>query len=252
MWQEELSNLLREMYKLAKARNHRVSMRGFAKKIGVSHSTLLDITKNNSKWKPSERLGELILQNIDATEREKERVRAMMRAPLHRKRKTFPTSESKLLTDWTQMATLFAFDLDPELTTPERLAQRFGLSTRKVLSTISSLIAQKLLVTDPQGHIARNRGHWTTTDEIPSQVIREHHATNLHLAKRALDEIPLHERDFTSMTFVGDSENLERVKNEIRLFHERCEAILSSNQSNNEVYRLSVQLFPLKFKGEAK
>ena len=56
------------------------------------------------------------------------------------------------------------------------------------------------------------------------------------------------ERDFTSMTFVGDRAAMTAAKAEIREFYQRLEALMKGPQAG-EVYRLSIQLCPLTHPG---
>jgi uncharacterized protein (TIGR02147 family) len=65
------------------------------------------------------------------------------------------------------------------------------------------------------------------------------------LAVRALDEIPVKERDISGLT-LGVSENaFFRISQEIADFRRRISSIVMEDTGENRVYRLNVQLFPL-------
>ena len=67
----------------------------------------------------------------------------------------------------------------------------------------------------------------------------------------AIDQVPMEQRDFTSLTFLGSSKHLEEVRQEIRRFHERVKTIFETGgEENDEIFRFSVALFPMRFGGK--
>jgi uncharacterized protein (TIGR02147 family) len=71
------------------------------------------------------------------------------------------------------------------------------------------------------------------------------------LAVRALDEIPVKDRDISGLT-LGISDNaFYRISKEIADFRRRVTSIVLNDSGESRVFRLNVQLFPLtkEFKG---
>ena len=72
------------------------------------------------------------------------------------------------------------------------------------------------------------------------------HYENLELARKALDNTPMLARDFSWLTLPADSRLLPEAKRMIRQFEDQLSEFLeAAGAEPDEVYRLSVQLFPL-------
>ena len=74
--------------------------------------------------------------------------------------------------------------------------------------------------------------------------MRKSHLEDLKLIEKSLLENPLHVRDHTSMTLVLNKSDLAKAKELIRIFHDDFSRKIEVN-SGEEVYKLSVSLFPL-------
>ncbi|RYZ78410.1 MAG: TIGR02147 family protein, partial [Proteobacteria bacterium] len=85
---------------------------------------------------------------------------------------------------------------------------------------------------------------FSSTDGVSSEAIRAYHQSGLDLAKRAISEIPVEKRDFSTLSFAGCAETFAEMVKEIRNCHERVVAIAESGAEKNVVYRLNINLFP--------
>lgn len=251
MWKTEFNKILKTEFTKFKQANPRLSLRAFARKVGVSHSTLSELLRGKQKWEISEVLVQKIIDNINLKPKDRERFLALMNKPVTHIRKQFPAEVHALLTDWTFLPILFSFDLDEPLRTVEGIAHRLGLPKKKVETVAEELAQQGLLLKNKSGVYERTEEKWTSTDGLPSEVIRKHHEENLKLSIRALHEIPAPQRDFTSLTFVGDKKQFELLKQEIRTFYAKAEALMGTSKAGDELYRLSVNFFPVNFSGDA-
>jgi uncharacterized protein (TIGR02147 family) len=85
----------------------------------------------------------------------------------------------------------------------------------------------------------------TTTNDIPSEAVRRHHRQNLERATHALEHEPVERREVTSTTFAFAPENLPAAKAAIREAKRKLVALMENGRGDkNEVYTLSMQLFP--------
>lgn len=230
--------------------NPRYSLRGYARHLNVSAATLSLILRGNQKWQLSKDRAAEILERTSAPTCEKARILSLMGKVPSRERKSLDVSERELLTDWVYLAVLAAHDLPPLLRTPEKIGEKMGIGTERVREVIDQLLRKGLLRLSQEGVYERNPEHLQAGDGPPSDVVREHHKSNLKLSCRAVDEIPAEQRDFTSMTFVGSSKDMELLRKEIRDFHERLISLMNRSQDNTEVYRLTIGLFPIRFEKE--
>jgi uncharacterized protein (TIGR02147 family) len=131
--------------------------------------------------------------------------------------------------------------------TPAQIADKiaFGTQTAEVKKALSLLQKVGLLKKGERGFEQAAKSITTGNLEIASLSVREMHRQMGELAVRALDEIPVKERDISGLT-LGVSENaFFRISQEIADFRRRISSIVMEDTGENRVYRLNVQLFPL-------
>jgi uncharacterized protein (TIGR02147 family) len=124
------------------------------------------------------------------------------------------------------------------------IASRLGLSEAKVESAIARLVSIGTLERTADGKLTRNPQKFRTTDDVVDMSVRRSHAENMDLAKDALDQVSIHERDFTHVTLAVDPEKMSMAKELIRKFQDEFAKLVESGNST-EVYRFSMQYFPL-------
>ena len=131
--------------------------------------------------------------------------------------------------------------------TPAQIADKiaFGTQTAEVKKALSLLQKVGLLKKGERGFEQAAKSITTGNLEIASLSVREMHRQMGELAVRALDEIPVKERDISGLT-LGVSENaFFRISQEIADFRRRISSIVMEDTGENRVCRLNVQLFPL-------
>lgn len=138
--------------------------------------------------------------------------------------------------------------------TPAQMADQmaFDTQTAEVKKALALLQKVGLLTKDVDGNFNRDQKSVTTGNlEVASLSVREMHRQMGELAVRALDEVPVKERDISGLT-IGISETaFYRITKEIEDFRRRVSSIVMEDSDEARVYRLNVQLFPLTkdFKG---
>ena len=131
--------------------------------------------------------------------------------------------------------------------TPAKIAEKlaFETQTAEVKKALSLLQKVGLLRKGERGYEQAAKSITTGNLEVASLSVREMHRQMGELAVRALDEIPMNERDISGLT-LGVSENaFYRISQEIADFRRRISSIVMEDAGENRVYRLNVQLFPL-------
>ena len=137
--------------------------------------------------------------------------------------------------------------------TPSQIADRlaFETQTAEVKKALALLQKVGLLKKSGDGYEQAAKSITTGNLEVASLSVREMHRQMGELAVRALDEIPVKERDISGLT-LGISENaFYRITKEIADFRRRITSIVLEDSGETKVYRLNLQLFPLtkEFKG---
>lgn len=84
---------------------------------------------------------------------------------------------------------------------------------------------------------------FSTTDDVPSEAIQQHHQQMMCRAAEALKEEGVENREFDSMTISFDRKYLPEVKRQIRNFRDRMEKTYEDKNSI-DVFQLNIQFFP--------
>ena len=132
--------------------------------------------------------------------------------------------------------------------TPAQLAGKlaFDAETAGVKKSLNLLQKTGILEKDAAGNFKQGSKAISTGNlEIASLSVREMHRQMGELAVRALDEIPVKERDISGLTMGLSEEAFQRVSMEIEAFRRRVAAIAMEDSHTDKVYRLNMQLFPL-------
>ena len=137
--------------------------------------------------------------------------------------------------------------------TPSQIADNlaFETQTAEVKKALALLQKVGLLKKSDEGYEQAAKAITTGNLEVASLSVREMHRQMGELAVRALDEIPVKERDISGLT-LGISENAYyRITKELADFRRRITSIVLDDSGESRVYRLNLQLFPLTkdFKG---
>jgi uncharacterized protein (TIGR02147 family) len=156
--------------------------------------------------------------------------------------------EFRAVADWHCFAILSLAETRGFKSKPEWIGKRLGIPTRDAASAIESLVRLGLLEwsSTPGGarRLKPTGRQFTTTNDIPSTSIRRNHAQGLELAREALNDVPVELREFTATVLAIDPKRLPLAKERLRAIKRELAELLEAG-TPREVYRLSIQLFPL-------
>lgn len=244
-WREEFRHILSKQFVQRKQRNHRYSVRAFAKQSGVSSGTMSELLNGKGDWNLSKARAIEILGQLKVNPTSVTRVRVLMGEKIPMEIRQIEPSSYGLLTDATYQAVLFGLDLPASATSLESLRRRLRLDPDTMNRIVSQLLANGLIEPNGLGSYARKKTVIMATEGIPKPVLRQHHIDNLSRAGEALEKFPSEARDITTMTLAGSRQRLEVVRREIREFYERLIHLMADDVPSDEVYRVSVGIFPL-------
>lgn len=132
--------------------------------------------------------------------------------------------------------------------TPAKMAEqiKFGVSTAEVKKALAMLTELGLLKKNENGEYVQASKSVTTGDiDVTALAVRDMHRQMGNLAVKAIDEVPVDERDFSGMTLGVSEVAFHKIVKEIADFRRRIGAIVMDDSGAERVYRMNVQLFPL-------
>lgn len=235
------TKLLNEEYEKRKARNAAYSLRAFARDLGVSKTTIGEVINGGRR---------LSLQNIEviarALELSEETINGL-KSDLSQipdgPREQLDGDDLKFIEDWYYLAILNLAKLPNARCQADWIAERLGLSLELSSMALNHLIDHGL-IENRSGAMFRISKSLTTTVDIPSSSIVEHHRQSIEKALCALSDTPVEQRDFTAVTYTVNPEQMTEVKEMILHFHRKLGKFLETENAS-EVYRLNINFFPL-------
>lgn len=245
-WQPVFRQALCRDYEESKKKNARYSIRSYARFLGIPASTLSLVMRGKSQIR-ARRAAEII-SKFKTTKTEKNYLLYLMgESLLQVQRKDIGQAQYSILTDWIYLAVLYFFELDLPDKSPSHLAKRLCVPVAKINYVIQVLKSNGLLKENQNGELSVSQEQLNTSDDISDELIKQHHKMNLQLSERVLDSMPVEKRDYTSYTFSTNSSQYLALKKEIRQFYEKISATMEHAPNKDEVYRISIQLHPLRF-----
>lgn len=243
--QSDFVKVLDERLAEAQIKSPSYSLRAFAKKLGVSVSTVSEIRSGRRRLTP-----ELFDRMADGLFlKPEERARFSALASDDRARVQIEHDQFEMISEWYHFAILSLVRLKDFRSDNAWIAKRLGISQAVAKSAVERLIRLELLRKN-KGKFERTKNEVRTSDGIASLAVRKAHTENLELARRALEELPVDERDFVFYTLPASPSKLAEARRRIRKSLDELNDFLESSP-HEEVYRMCFQLFPLS-KGEKK
>ena len=243
----ELIRLLEELYEQRKAKNHRYSLRAFAKSLGM-HSATLSRLMTGTRRVTYEQAFKLMDQLKISDPELRLRIAEETAGPRRSKASERPYAEVDLtrfavIRDWQHSALLCALEIRPTLT-PAALGKQLGLSTDVIEQSLARLERVGLLRKQDRGWKVVQPNQATAQSPVPNEHLAECNRQYLDLARLSLTECPFELREHVGITMTVNPERLPLLKKAMRDFLERAAAIVDDG-SPKSVYRLNLQLFPL-------
>ena len=150
----------------------------------------------------------------------------------------------EVVSSWEHFAILSLLEIKGVKFTGAVIARRLNLPMGVVLEALSRLQALGLAHETSHGWRATGK-QLSTSQDVPSASLRAVHRQYIDRATYSLEHHPVEERDITGITMAIDKEKLGEAKRMIKAFRRELSDFLETG-TQSEVYRLNVQLFPLK------
>ncbi len=240
-----LLQILRDEFKQRISRNPQYSLRAFAKSLKIHSSTLSGILNGKRRITPTQ--AQKILRELDIDRTEKKRILLQL---IEGKIESRPTAYETLDEDtldvvggWEHFALMACLDLYPKGRTASQLAEKMKLPLAQAQTALDRLL--KLSLAQVEDGIWKPTGrYFTTTQDVPSESLRQAHREYIEKALASLDQHALQDRDISGITMAISSKKLPQAKKMIKNFRRELVDLLDGDPMD-EVYRLNIQLFPL-------
>lgn len=244
-----VNNVVKQYFEKAKVKNSTYSLRTFAKKLGISKSFASDLL--NEKCGVSKDIAIRILENLNIEKDVSNRIlanygKSRIKKSLSLKLKT---DEFKLISEWYHYAILALIDIKNDKYTAKRISELLNITENEAKNAVERLLRLRILELDEKLALKETSNVYTTSDDIADDGVKKGLLSNFAKAKDSLLNDDVKIRDFTSVTFAGSKNQLEEAKILTRKFQDDLINLFSKNKNSlDEVYNLSIQLFPLTSK----
>jgi len=255
---------LRDLYERRRAEDRRFSCRYIALKVGFrSASYFTQVLNGRSSMTPEMALRFAAFLRLDGREADylellvlHDRARgATERRRYLEKLASFREASSRLVPPehfeffekWQHTAIRELLHIAPFRGDYKALGKRLrpSISAAKAKESID-LLLRLGMATKVGGAVVRSDKRSTSTGEaVQSVQVDQFHASTLALAREAIDGMPRDERSLSSLSMTLSGEGRRRVEAEIVEFRRRILSIAESDQGEDAVYHLGIQLFPM-------
>ena len=259
------SEFLSDFLRYKKALNHRVSVGSLANAMGFKSKASLHHYLSGERIPKGEHLELLLkyfkfddsqeqyfknlieLQSIDPIGADSS---VLLRGKLRRSRGQSPKLVDKKILHvayhWLHFSVKELLSTSRKIQSIKELKALFrlkgnGLGLGEVIDDLSSL---GLIAHDEKGNLTSQKEIQKTTENGQNLDIQRYHNEVLDLGKTALSEVAPDERYFTSITFQGDKEKFERLKNFIKELEKEC-LVNEEESSSVDIYHCNLQLYPV-------
>jgi uncharacterized protein (TIGR02147 family) len=247
--QVAIQQLLQKKFVELQSSNPRYSLRAFSRKVGLNPGALSGIL--NGKRNVSAKLVQRIAERLLLDPQERSELFSHFRVLRYREESSHPAeyrvlnaAQFKVVAEWEHFAILSLMRTKDFQSDAQWIADRLGLTLSRTRDSLQRLIESGMVELSRDGGLQRVAPKYRTTDDVANMSLRRSHEQSLELAKRSLEQDAVSERDHTWVMFAMDPKKLSVAKEKIRRFQDEL-ADLVETGDQTEVYRLSMQFFPL-------
>lgn len=252
-------HILKREFQQRQRINPSFSLRAYARFLELDASALSAIFK--SKRFLPKKYAEQVLEKLDLDILEKNQ---FLESVLSKNKKTIINSETErkvsdgdylkllensrnfdIIAEWEHYAILTLMESHSFIGDIQWIQDRLNIDFERCKKVIRNLIDSNLIIIDPTTNKwHKNFTRLETTDGVRSKALRQSHRETLNLALQKIETIPLDQRSFSSTTINMPATNIEQARELIKSFR-RDMTSLMENTDSDDVYNLSIQLFPL-------
>lgn len=230
--------------------NPRYSLRSFAKAIGMSHTQLSLILSGRRPI--TEQSAFRIAEHMRFAGDELQRfvLRRNEQPSQSQVCDQLTLDQFEVIKNWYHLALLSMVELPNVKWTLKKLATRFNFSESKVKLAMERLERLGLVEDCPRRGFRRTGEPLRFDNKVSTAATRQYHTGILEVAQHALENTNISERDFSATTLLLKSDCIAKMRAQIQRFRRELCDMFESHDGDEQVYTLSVQLFPVSNKGD--
>lgn len=257
---------LKDRFFELKAAKQSFSYRNFNRKAGFSSSGYLKLVMDGKRnlapegtFKVCRGLGfsreearyfENLVKMDQATSHEEKDYyfKEMTKVQPSRPAKEILQSQYRMFSHWYYVALLELVRLADFREDPRWISKKMSprVAPDKIRKALDELITLGCLKRDENGRLVRTDNMISTPDEVRSISLVNFSHQMLDIAKKALDEAPAAERDFSTLTLGLSEEGFKKLKTMVQQFRKCVHGNLESGEDDKTVVaHLNIQLFKL-------
>ncbi len=159
----------------------------------------------------------------------------------------------KLLLDWHHSVIRELVACKDFKEDPAWIAKRLGgkISEAQAKESLELLIRLQVIHRNLEGKFEQTEPLLTTSDEVPSHVIRSLHRNYLRKAITSIFSVSMEKRELSGLVVSIPNTRLKEVKEEIKEFRRKLNRKYGVDRDADEVYFVGLYLFPVTQKGDS-
>lgn len=245
-----VSELLKKEFEARKSRWAQLSLRSFAKKIGLSPSSLSKIFSGTQSL--SREKAYIVAGNLGMTPDDIEKFCNTADIFVRSKK----TKNKSLITEydiqvfdliarWHHIVILEWVSMKGVEADPIKIATGLGLPLNDVKSSLKTLLQLKLIkAVKPKGYLVTNKSQ-NFGDGSPARAIREFHQQMIEKASRAIEEQSPDERYLSSSVIKVSKKNYAKIVSKLKKFRDEVCVLSEDDLDADKIYALNIQLFTI-------
>ena len=234
---------LKQEFQKRVSKNPSYSIRAFARSLEMDSSSLSGIL--SGKRKLGLKTTQKILEKMPLSKIEKQNLLFQYVNPESQSQsKQLSSDHLEIVAGWEHFAILSLIETKGFQNSAKYVAQQLNLDLPQAMRALDRLERVGLIINN-KGKYKLNQKGVSTSDNVPSIALRNSHRQYIEKALYSLEHHSLEQRDITGVTMAINKSKLAQAKKLIREFRKSLAELLESG-SQEEVYRLNIQLFPLK------
>jgi uncharacterized protein (TIGR02147 family) len=250
------SQWLEAEYLKRRRKNDAYSLRAFSRLLNLPSGRVSQLLARKRNFTP--RLGQKIAQQLGfdplRTQEFLGRIQAergqrkKVPAPTYRSLAPLPMDQFEAIADPVHFSILSLLETKNFSGFVKDIASHLDIDTVEARTAAERLVRLGLLRVDLKGRLRlANSPGLATSHDVKSAALRRAHRQVLEESILAIEEVPVELRDITSITMAIDPKRLAEAKERLRDLRRSLSDFLETG-SRTEVYRLNVQLVPVKRK----
>ena len=234
---------IKREFEMRSNKNPAYSLRAFAKSLDLDSSTLSSLL--SGKRKLGFKTAHKILDKLDLSSIErKELLFGSIQPSINDKYKFIEDAQLEIISSWEHYAILSLIETQGFRSSVKFISSKLNIPSALVMAALERL--------EKVGLIVKKNSQWqlcqsaiTTTQDIPLSALRKAHRDYIEKALYSLANHNTEDRDISGITMAINKTKLPQAKRLIQEFRKSLAELLETGKKE-EVYRLNIQLYPLK------